>query len=83
MGAVTTCRRTETCREMAAEREDGGRGRGLYLQWDSEADLLSVVTEHAPRSAEEDKTDPFLCLEDLLLQRRRKELSVLHLLSTS
>lgn len=41
----------------------------FYLQRDSEADLLSVVTEDAPRSAEQHEADPRLLLTDLLLQR--------------
>ena len=40
----------------------------LYLQWDSQADLLSVVTKDAPWSTEEDKTDPCLLLDKLPLQ---------------
>lgn len=43
-----------------------------YLQRDSEADLLSVVTEDAPRSAEQHEADPRLLLMDLLLQRHRQ-----------
>ncbi len=39
----------------------------FYLQRDSETDLLSIVTKDAPRSAEEDKTDPRLGPKDLLL----------------
>lgn len=45
----------------------------LYLQWDSQADLLGVVTEDAPRSIEEDKTDPLLRLDNLPLQDRGTE----------
>lgn len=39
----------------------------FYLQRHSETDLFSVVTQDAPRSAEEDKTDLPLGLKDLLL----------------
>lgn len=38
-----------------------------HLQRDLQADLLGVVTEDAPWSTEEDKTDPGLGLQDLLL----------------
>lgn len=44
----------------------------FYLQRDFETDLLSIVTENAPRSAEEDETDPGLHLKDLFLYRHRE-----------
>lgn len=47
---------------MSSEEEEV-----FHLQWDSETDLLSIVTEDAPRSTEEGKTDLLLCLKDLLL----------------
>ena len=44
----------------------------FYLQRDSEADLLGVVAEDAPRSAEQHEADPRLRLTDLLLQTHRR-----------
>lgn len=46
-------------------------GSGDHLQRDSETDLLSVVTQDGPRSAEEDKTDPGLRLKDFPLRTQR------------
>ena len=55
----------------------------VYLQRHSETDLLSVVTEDAPRSTEEDEADPLLRLKDLPLWTETQTITdMLHLLSS-
>lgn len=41
-----------------------------YLQWGSQVDLLSIVTEDAPSSTEKDETDPLLRLDNCPLDTR-------------